>query len=114
MNPYLETWTSTWVTPKDEPLEIPYDSDMSLLVANPKALIWIHRVILGDAPGIDTSVNDPALGAQLGGHNVWGFPKHRVKAKINTYYEGEDRVHFQAKHLKKNVFGLQTFVDAVV
>jgi len=113
-NPYLETWISTWATPKDEPLELNYTSDMSLLIADPKALIWIHRVILGDAPGIDTSKNDPALGAQLGGHNVWGFPKHKVKAQISTYYEGSDRVHFQAKHLKKNLLGQQTFVDAVV
>lgn len=113
-NPYLETWISTWATPKNEPLELNYTSDMSLLIADPKALIWIHRVILGDAPGIDTSKNDPALGAQLGGHNVWGFPKHRVKAQISTHYEGSDRVHFQAKHLKKNLLGQQTFVDAIV
>merc|ERR1712232_1026754 len=113
MNPYLETWTSTWVTPKDEPLEIPYDSDMSLLVANPKALIWIHRVILGDAPGIDTSVNDPALGALLGGHNVWGFPKHPTKAKIDYNYDG-DNVHFHAQHLGKTFgVGPTHFVDAL-
>ena len=84
-NPYLETWISTWATPKDSPLELNYTSDMSLLISDPKALIWIHRVILGDAPGIDTSKNDPALGALLGGHGVWGFPKHPTKAKIKTY-----------------------------
>jgi len=102
-NPYLETWTSTWVTPKDEPLELPYDSDMSLIIANPKALIWIHRVILGDAPGIDTKVNDPALGALLGGHGVWGFPKHKVKALIDYTYEGSDKVRFHAQHLGKTL-----------
>lgn len=112
-NPYLETWISTWATPKGEPLELNYTSDMSLLIADPKAP-WIHRVILGDAPGIDTSKNDPALGALLGGHGVWGFPKHKVKAKISTYYEGSDRVHFQAKHIKTNLLGQQDFVDAVV
>lgn len=110
-NPYLETWTSTWVTPKDEPLELPYDSDMSLLIANPKALIWIHRVILGDAPGIDTKVNDPALGALLGGHNVWGFPKHKTKAKFDYNYDG-DKVHFNAQHIK-NTLGVRHFVDAL-
>jgi len=98
----------------DAPLELNYTSDMSLLIADPKALIWIHRVILGDAPGIDTSKNDPALGALLGGHGVWGFPKHPVKAKIETHYEGQDRVRFQAKHVKKNLLGQQDFVDAVV
>jgi len=113
-NPYLETWTSTWVTPKDQPLELPFQSDMSLLVADPKALIWIHRVILGDAPGINTSRNDPALGALLGGHNVWGFPKHKVKAQIHTEYIGTDRVEFHAQHLGK-MFGIgpETFVPAV-
>lgn len=103
-NPYLETWTSTWVTPKDAPLVLPYDSDMSLLIADPKALIWIHRVICGDAPGINTSQNDPALGAILGGHNVWGFPKHHVKAKIQTEYVGSDRLSFHAQHLNKEDF----------
>lgn len=113
-NPYLETWTSTWVTPKDQPLELNYTSDMSLLIADPKALIWIHRVILGDAPGMDTSKNDPALGALLGGHNVWGFPKHPVKAKFQYHYEGSDRVHFSAKHLgKKFGIGPETFVDSL-
>jgi len=112
-NPYLETWISTWATPKDSPLELNYTSDMSLLISDPKALIWIHRVILGDAPGIDTTKNDPALGALLGGHGVWGFPKHPTKAKIKTYFEGQDRVHFQAQHIKK-VAGKDMFVDAIV
>lgn len=108
-NPYLETWTSTWVTPKDSPLELPYESDMSLIVADPKARIWIHRVILGDAPGVDTSRNDPALGALLGGHNVWGFPKHHVKAEIQYEYKGSDRVEFHARHLS----GAEQFVDSL-
>jgi len=112
-NPYLETWISTWATPKNSPLELNYTSDMSLLISDPKALIWIHRVILGDAPGIDTTTNDPALGALLGGHGVWGFPKHPTKAKIKTYFEGTDRVHFQAQHVKK-VLGQDVFVDAIV
>lgn len=110
-NPYLETWTSTWVTPKDAPLELPYDSDMSLLIADPKALIWIHRVILGDAPGVDTTVNDPALGALLGGHNVWGFPKHPTKAHIDYNYYG-DQVHFYAEHLG-TTFGVSHFVPSL-
>jgi len=113
-NPYLETWTSTWVTPKDEPLELNYTNDMSLLVADPNALIWIHRVILGDAPGIDTSTNDPALGALLGGHNVWGFPKHPKKAKFQYEYEGTDRVNFHAQHVRKNlIFDTETYVDSL-
>jgi hypothetical protein len=116
-NPYLETWTSTWVTPKDQPLELPYNNDMSLLIADPKAKIWIHRVILGDAPGIDTKVNDPALGALLGGHGVWGFPKHKVKAEIDYTYQGSDKVRFHAKHLGSVVPGVhvgpKTMVDAL-
>jgi len=112
-NPYLETWISTWVTPKDEPLELPYDSDMSLLIADPKAFIWIHRVILSEAPGMDTATNTPALGALLGGHGVWGFPKHPVMAKFNYVYSGTDRVDFHAQHLGKSIFGQEKFVDAL-
>jgi len=112
-NPYLETWISTWVTPKDEPLEVPYDSDMSLAIANPKALTWIHRVILSEAPGVDTSVNTPALGALLGGHGVWGFPKHPTMAKFDYVYTGADRVDFHAKHLGTPLFGQERFVDAL-
>lgn len=115
-NPYLETWTSTWVTKKDEPLEIPYNStigDMSYIVADPRAKIWIHRVILGDAPGMDTNKNDPALGALLGGHNIWGFPKHKTKAKISVEYTGSDRVEFHAQHLGKNIFQQEDFVDSI-
>jgi len=119
INPYLETWTSTWVTPKDQPLDLPYNSsigDMSYVVADPRALIWIHRVILGDAPGVNTSKNDPALGALLGGHNVWGFPKHPTKAKIQVEYSAAgDRVDFHAKHLGKPLpFSRdKVFVDAL-
>jgi len=115
-NPYLETWTSTWVTPKDQPLELPYNKtigDMSYIVADPRALIWIHRVICGDSPGIDTKVNDPALGAILGGHNVWGFPKHKVKAKIDFEYQGSDSVTFHAMHLGKDLLQREQFVDAL-
>jgi len=113
-NPYLETWVSTWVTPKVAPLELPYESDMSLAIVDPRALVWIHRVILGDAPGINTSENDPAMGALLGGHNVWGFPKHKVKAQIHTEYKGADRVEFHAKHIGQRwPFGPKEMVDAV-
>lgn len=112
-NPYLETWISTWVTPKGEPLELPYGSDMALLIADPKAIIWIHRVILSEAPGMDTTKNTPALGALLGGHNVWGFPKHRTMAKIQYEYRGTDRVEFHAQHVHKPMFGKEHFVDAL-
>eukprot|EP00747_Dinoflagellata_sp_TGD_P179365 gnl/TRDRNA2_/TRDRNA2_30064_c0_seq1.p1 gnl/TRDRNA2_/TRDRNA2_30064_c0~~gnl/TRDRNA2_/TRDRNA2_30064_c0_seq1.p1 ORF type:complete len:333 (-),score=36.25 gnl/TRDRNA2_/TRDRNA2_30064_c0_seq1:9-1007(-) len=112
-NPYLETWIRTWVTPKDSPLVLPYDSDMSLLINSSKALVWMHRLILGDAPGVDTSKNDPALGALLGGRNVWGFPKHPVKAKIVTEYRDLDSVYFNARHLHRKPDGTEEFVDAI-
>jgi len=113
-NPYLETWISTWVTPKEAPLKLNYTTDMSLLIADPKALIWIHRVILSEAPGVDTTTNTPALGALLGGHTIWGFPKHPTMAKINYEYKGSDRVDFHAQHIGK-AFGIgpETYVDAI-
>jgi len=56
-----------------------------------------------------TEHTDPALEAILGGHNIWGFPKHKTKAEIVTAYtEGvhigplnlsKPRVHFEATHL---------------
>jgi len=97
-NPYLETWVNTFVTPKDQPLALNYTSDMSYIIQDPRALIWIHRVLCADAPGMPTKETDPALEAILGGHNVWGFPKHKTKAQIATSY-GTDSVHFEATHL---------------
>jgi hypothetical protein len=99
-NPYLETWVNTFVTPKDEPLHLNYTSDFSYLIADPRSLIWIHRVLCGDAPGYPTDKTDPALEAILGGHNVWGFPKHKVKAEIETSYS-PGKVDFEAEHLGK-------------
>jgi len=114
-NPYLETWTSTWVTPKDQPLELPHESDFSYIVADPKALIWIHRVICADAPGLPTETNDPALGAILGGHNVWGFPKSPVKAKIAyNYSEDGASVTFEAQHMGRIMgVGPYTYVPSI-
>jgi hypothetical protein len=113
-NPYLETWTSTWVTPKDQPLDLPYKNDMSYLIQDPRAIIWIHRVICADYPGLPTTENDPALGAILGGHNVWGFPKHPVKAKIQYEYKGSDRVDFYAQHLGMfYAVGPQHYVESI-
>lgn len=57
-------------------------------------------MICADAPGLPTDTNDPALGAILGGHNVWGFPKSHVKAKIaHNYSEDGTSVTFEAQHM---------------
>ena len=45
---YHETWYYTCATPKGQKLSLPYDSPMSLLAADPKALMWVLRVICGD------------------------------------------------------------------
>lgn len=103
-NPYLETWVNTFVTPKDQPLHLPYNKtigDMSYIIQDPRSLIWIHRVLCADAPGYPTERSDPAREAIYGGHNIWGFPKHFDKAEITYEYEGNDRVSFEATHLGK-------------
>lgn len=104
-NPYLETWFSLWVTPKSAPLALPYESPMSYLVADPRALVWVHRVICGSA------LNDPvpAMGAVSGGREVWGFPKHHVLADIRYDYDGQngDFVSFSAEHQSKAVISMR-------
>jgi len=93
-NPYLETWYSLPVVPRDSPLDLPYNSDMDLLVADPRALNWVHRVICDDYPGH----TGPAMAAISGGREIFGYPKHHVLADIKYVYEGPDKVHFKASH----------------
>jgi len=92
-NPYLETWYSLPVTPRDSPLDLPYNTSMDLMVA--EGLVWVHRVICGDAPGH----TGPAMAAISGGREVFGYPKHPVLADIDYEYEGSDFVSFKAHHL---------------
>jgi len=93
-NPYLETWYSLPVVPRDSPVDLPYTSDMDLIVSDPRALVWVHRVICGDTPGHE----GPAMAAISGGREIWGYPKHPTLANIEYEYEGDDHVHFKATH----------------
>jgi len=101
-NPYLETWFSLPVTPKSAPLDLPLESPMSYMVADPRALIWVHRVICGAA------FNDPVppMGAISGGREVWGFPKHNKLANIRSGYDG-NFTSFHAEHMGKPVISMR-------
>lgn len=92
-NPYLETWYSLPVVPRDSPLDLPYKTSMDLMVV--EGLVWVHRVICGDTPGH----KGPAMAAISGGREVFGYPKHPVLADIDYEYEGADFVSFKAHHL---------------
>lgn len=93
-NPYLETWYSLPVVPRDSPVDLPYNTDMDLIVNDPRSLIWVHRVICADAPGHE----GPAMAAISGGREIWGYPKHHVRAQIDYEYDGDEHVHFKASH----------------
>lgn len=93
-NPYLETWYSLPVVPRASPVDLPYNTDMDLLVADPRAKNWVHRVICADYPGH----TGPAMAAISGGREIFGYPKHHVLAAIEYTYEGDDYVHFKAAH----------------
>jgi len=75
---YHETWYYTYVTQKGQKLSLPYDSPMSLLVSDPRALQFVLRVICGDNP-----VN-PGAGQKgiFAGRSVWGYPKFPFPATI--------------------------------
>jgi len=94
VNPYLETWFSLPVTPKSSPVDLPYESAASYAVADPRALVFVMRVICGAAPHGDST---QPMNAISGGREIWGFPKHHKLADIRYIYEGNDTV-FSAMH----------------
>merc|ERR1719361_1907835 len=48
---YLETWYNTFVTPKGEAqLELPYDTPMSAIIQDPRALSYLQRVYCSESP----------------------------------------------------------------
>ena len=103
VNPYLETWFSFPVAPKDSPIEMPYESPFSLNVDHPGIVNMTHRVLCGgDRTGYDTG----ARSAVDCGREVWGFPKHPALAELEFEYIGEDTMHFAATHLGRRVYVL--------
>eukprot|EP00933_Yihiella_yeosuensis_P078823 TRINITY_DN9073_c0_g1_i2.p1 TRINITY_DN9073_c0_g1~~TRINITY_DN9073_c0_g1_i2.p1 ORF type:complete len:351 (-),score=80.78 TRINITY_DN9073_c0_g1_i2:121-1173(-) len=94
---YLETWYNTFVTPKGEPqLELPNESPFSLIIQDPRSLVYLQKVICGDEP------NNPgaAIKAITGGRGVFGFPKHPLPAQIRyEYSEDQKNMEFDGSHL---------------
>lgn len=94
---YLETWYNTFVTPKSEPqLELPLESPFSLVIQDPKSLVYLQRVLCADTkdnPGA-------AVKAITGGRGIFGFPKHPVPGLIRfDYTRGGKDVEFEASHM---------------
>lgn len=93
---YWETWYNTFVTPKGEPrIELPLESPFSMLIQDPRSLVYLQRVICGDTP-----LNPgAAMKAITGGRGIWGFPKHPVPANLKyEYTDGKTVMKFDGKH----------------
>eukprot|EP00947_MAST-08B_sp_MAST-8B-sp1_P004226 g4226.t1 len=101
---YLETWYNTFVTTKDNPLELPYESPMSCLIEHPDCLTFLQRVVCGDAPGN----RGAALKAITGGREIFGFPKHPIPGNIRfSVVDGGTATHFDATHRGQHVVSLR-------
>lgn len=126
---YLESWYNTFVTAEEEvtdegmilanlssmsdpfaeeeekgQLELPYESPMSLLISDPRSLIFLQSVVCGDAPGNPGA----AMKAICGGRSVFGFPKHPVPADIGFKYTNNNTgVEFEAIHEGKHCVSLK-------
>jgi len=103
VNPYIETWYSFPVTPKAEPLDLPYESPFSLNVQAPDALVWCHRVLCGPA---SDGYALGAIAAIAGGREVWGFPKHPGLADLSFEYPDSETVVFRGDHQGHRVISL--------
>lgn len=80
---YRETWINMLVTAKEEPLSLPYESPLSLVVDDPKVRSYLMRVICADTPGNPGA----AMKAIVGGRGMFGFPKHPQIGTIDFSYE---------------------------
>jgi hypothetical protein len=103
LNPYIETWYSFPVTPKSQPLDLPYETPFSYNVIEPNALIWVHRVICGVARDGDHRAAQAAI---LSGREVWGFPKHPALADLSFNYQNNDCIEFVGAHLDRRVISM--------
>ncbi|CAE8681395.1 unnamed protein product [Polarella glacialis] len=102
---YWETWYNTFVTPKGEPqLELPFETPFSMLIQDPRSLVYLQRVICGDTPRNPGA----ALKAITGGRSVFGFPKHPMPATVRYAYTQEGKnVEFDASHGGKDAVSLR-------
>jgi len=98
---YRETWINCLVTAKEEPLSLPFESPLSLVVDDPKVRSYLMRVICGDTPGNPGA----AMKAIVGGRGIFGFPKHPEVGQIDFSYGEKDGKqvswNFECKHKGK-------------
>merc|ERR1711907_410181 len=109
VNPYHETWFSLPVTKKSAPLNLPYESPASWAVADPRATVFVMRVICGAAFGDTTQ----PMAAISGGREVFGFPKSHQLAEIRYDYDGNYTV-FNAEHGGKPVISARVLMPEAV
>eukprot|EP00933_Yihiella_yeosuensis_P080605 TRINITY_DN94058_c0_g1_i1.p1 TRINITY_DN94058_c0_g1~~TRINITY_DN94058_c0_g1_i1.p1 ORF type:complete len:320 (-),score=77.60 TRINITY_DN94058_c0_g1_i1:493-1452(-) len=102
---YVECWYNTFVSPKGEPqIELPMESPFSLIIQDPRSLVYLQRVLCGDKednPGA-------AMKAITGGRSVFGFPKHPIPANIRYEYVEENKnCEFDCSHQGKEAVKLR-------
>jgi len=103
---YLETWYTVSVTPRDSPVTLPDTGPMGFVSvgADPRALVYLARVICGDKG------NNPgaAMNAITGGREIWGFPKHHIPAQIRYIYDtAHNATQFDAEHMGKAAISMR-------
>lgn len=105
--PYWETWYNTFVTEKAEgrePLNLPHESPLSMIISHPDSQGFLQRVICGDLPDNPGA----AMKAIAGGRAIWGFPKHPVPAELRfAYSEDGQAMEFDGAHLGKQAVKLR-------
>mmetsp|Transcript_72879 Transcript_72879/g.225363 ORF Transcript_72879/g.225363 Transcript_72879/m.225363 type:complete len:358 (-) Transcript_72879:144-1217(-) len=104
---YWETWYNTFVTPKGEPqVDAPAEGGPMAAIADPRALVFLQRVVCGDTPRNPGA----AMKAITGGREIFGFPKHPDLGQITLAYQesGGKKVgfSFDAKHSGNDVVNL--------
>lgn len=102
---YWETWYNTFVTDKGEPqLELPYETPMSCIIADPKSHGFLQRVICGDCPDNPGAASK----ATVGGRAIWGFPKHPKQGTLRFEYVNEKQnMEFDSTHEGKDAVKLR-------
>jgi len=105
---YIETWYNTFVTSKDEEqLKLPDDTDPMEVIAHPKALVYLQRVLCSESPK-STGAGKVAI---EGGRAIWGFPKHpELGTNTFEYKDYNKKVVFNGSHSSKKAVSLNVVI----
>eukprot|EP00930_Biecheleria_cincta_P001361 TRINITY_DN1024_c0_g1_i1.p1 TRINITY_DN1024_c0_g1~~TRINITY_DN1024_c0_g1_i1.p1 ORF type:complete len:639 (+),score=132.40 TRINITY_DN1024_c0_g1_i1:50-1918(+) len=105
---YIETWYNTFVTSKDEEqLKLPEDTDPMGVIAHPKALVYLQRVLCSESPK-STGAGKVAI---EGGRAIFGFPKHpELGTNTFEYKDDNKKVVFSGSHSSKKAVSLDVVI----